>query len=148
MMLLDVLEHVPQPAAFVTLLANAFPHCQHVLITVPARQELWSNYDRYYGHYRRYDLSSGPRLFPSELFELMSARYAFRLLYAPALLLAKLRLDRSVSIAAPSPLTRPIHRALAGYFRLESVVVSRRAVGTSLILTLKRRAELNAAGSI
>jgi SAM-dependent methyltransferase len=145
MLLLDVLEHVPEPAAFVTLLANAFSNCQHLLITVPARQELWSNYDRYYGHHRRYDLTSAHRLFPHELFELTSARYAFRLLYPPALLLAKLNLGRSVSIAAPSPWSRPLHRALAGYFGVESTVLPRSVGGTSLMLTLKRREVLNAA---
>ena len=139
MLLLDVLEHVPEPAAFVTLLANAFSHCKHVLITVPARQELWSNYDRYYGHYRRYDLLSARSLFPAEAFELTDARYAFRLLYPPALSLAKSNVDRSVSIAAPSQKARLLHRLMAAYFRAESALLPRRLVGTSLLLTLKRR---------
>jgi hypothetical protein len=137
-LLLDVLEHIPGPAAFVASLAEAFERCTHLLITVPARQELWSNYDTYYGHFRRYDLRSARSLYPNELFELTSEAYAFRLLYPPALALAAMSRNRSVSISAPTPAMRPVHRLLASYFGAESILLPRWVPGSSLILTLRR----------
>src|SRR2546427_1758068 len=56
--LLDVIEHLPDPVAFLFGLKAAFPNVSRLIITVPARTELWSNYDTFYGHYRRYDLDS------------------------------------------------------------------------------------------
>jgi 2-polyprenyl-3-methyl-5-hydroxy-6-metoxy-1,4-benzoquinol methylase len=141
MLLLDVLELVPEPAAFVATLANAYPGCSHIVVTVPARQELWSNYDRYYGHFRRYDRASARLLYPAEMFDVTNTCYAFRLLYAPTLLLAKLNLGRSVSIAAPTPRARAMHRLLAGYFAVESALLPRWVLGTSLLLTLRRRSK-------
>jgi SAM-dependent methyltransferase len=138
-LLLDVLEHLPAPAPFVASLANAFDACRHIVITVPARQELWSNYDEYYGHYLRYDLASARALYPPELFEVTSARYAFRLLYPPALVLAITKTGRSIAIAPPSPASRPVHRILARYFQMESALLPRWVGGTSVVMTLRRR---------
>jgi hypothetical protein len=138
-LLLDVLEHLPAPATFVASLANAFHACRDIIVTVPARQELWSNYDEYYGHRRRYDLGSLETLYPQNAFEPTSARYAFRLLYAPALALRLTRTGRSVSIAAPPHVLRPLHRLIAGYFRLESALLPGWIAGTSVVMTLRRR---------
>ena len=139
MLLLDVLEHLPAPAAFLASLADACEACRDFVITVPARQELWSNYDEYYGHYRRYDRRSAEALFPRDVLELTGARYAFRLLYPPALALSITKGRRSTSIDAPSPAWRPLHRLLAKYFQLESALLPAWMGGTSLMLTLRRQ---------
>ena len=55
-LLLDVNEHVSEPVTFLQQLFVVFPNLSHVIITVPARRELWSNYDDFYGHYRRYTI--------------------------------------------------------------------------------------------
>jgi len=138
LLLLDVLEHLPEPAAFVTALAGAFPSCRDLVVTVPARHELWSNYDEYYGHYRRFDMTSAETLVPPALFKTTSRRYLFRLLYPPALMLALAKAGRPVSIAAPSKVLRPLHRIMARYFQLESSLLPRSVWGTSLMLTLRR----------
>jgi SAM-dependent methyltransferase len=138
-LLLDVLEHLPSPVAFVDSLSSGFEACCDILITVPARQELWSNYDEYYGHYRRYDLRSVTGLFPPARFEMTSVRYLFRLPYAFALALAILRVGRSVTIAAPSAAARPVHWMLAKYFELEAAMLPGWLVGTSMMITLRRR---------
>ena len=140
MLILDVLEHLPAPAAFVASLVTAFDACRDIVITVPARQELWSNYDEYYGHYRRYDLKSAETLYPRNMLERTGVRYAFRLLYPPALALSITKAGRSVSIAAPSPAGRPVHGLLARYFQMESALVPRWIRGTSVVMTLRRRA--------
>ena len=34
-----------------------FENAKHLVITVPARQELWTNYDVFNGHFKRYNLT-------------------------------------------------------------------------------------------
>lgn len=138
-LLLDVLEHLPEPANFLAALAAAYENCDDFIVTVPARQELWSNYDEYYGHFRRFDRVSALRLFSPELFEATSVRYAFRLVYPFALALSRTEKGRAVKINPPSPAMKPIHQLLTAYFRLETAVLPRWVGGTSLMMTLKRR---------
>jgi hypothetical protein len=138
-MLLDVLEHLPEPASFMASLAAAYENCDDFLITVPARQELWSNYDEYYGHFRRFDRKTALELFQREMFEATSVRYVFRLVYLPGLLLSRTGRGRSVVLRGPSPAMRPIHKVLTAYFRLETAVVPQWVAGTSVMMTLKRR---------
>ena len=57
-LLMDVLEHVPDDGRF---LESAVARCRgknHVFITVPAFDCLWSGKDEFLGHYRRYSLAS------------------------------------------------------------------------------------------
>jgi SAM-dependent methyltransferase len=55
-LLTDVLEHVADDfALFSELLAAARPGA-YFLVTVPADPLLWSEHDRSFGHYRRYDM--------------------------------------------------------------------------------------------
>jgi SAM-dependent methyltransferase len=54
-LMMDVLEHVPDDfAVFSRLLAATSPGTQF-LVTVPADNALWSDHDQSFGHYRRYD---------------------------------------------------------------------------------------------
>lgn len=54
-LLCDVLEHVPDDfRLFSELLASTRPGARF-LITVPANLALWSEHDKAFGHYRRYD---------------------------------------------------------------------------------------------
>ncbi len=54
LLLMDVLEHVPDDFVFFSRLVAALPPGAHVLITVPADPGLWSPHDVSFGHYRRY----------------------------------------------------------------------------------------------
>ncbi|CAA0098534.1 Uncharacterised protein [Halioglobus japonicus] len=56
LLLLDVIEHLPDPEQFLSKLVDSFPNLSVVIITVPTRKEIWSNFDDFYGHYRRYTL--------------------------------------------------------------------------------------------
>ena len=61
-LLMDVLEHVPDDFAFLSgLLAAAAPGTDF-LVTVPANPSFWSAHDESNGHYRRYDLTRFQRL--------------------------------------------------------------------------------------
>lgn len=54
-LLMDVLEHVPDDAAFLAGVWRMLRPGDQLLLTVPADRSLWSIHDASYGHYRRYD---------------------------------------------------------------------------------------------
>jgi trans-aconitate methyltransferase len=54
-LLSDVLEHVPDDFAMFSELLAAVKPGTYLLVTVPAELALWSEHDRAFGHYRRYD---------------------------------------------------------------------------------------------
>jgi SAM-dependent methyltransferase len=54
-LLMDVLEHVPDDFAVLSSLLAAAAPGTHFLLTVPADYALWSEHDKSFGHYRRYD---------------------------------------------------------------------------------------------
>jgi len=132
----DVIEHLPDPAGYLKHLLLAFQQVNAIVITVPARQELWSNYDEYYGHYRRYDLAELRATVMAAGFTPIELGYFFRFLYFPALLLRGLGMKRQVTLTAPSmPL---VHRILATAMQAEYVVCPRWIPGTSAICVARR----------
>jgi SAM-dependent methyltransferase len=112
-LLLDVIEHIEDPIGFIGNLRDSFPRLARILITVPARAELWSNYDVHYGHFLRYDKEQVRTLAFRAGLELVVLRYFFVGLYPIAWLLSRLVRHRSVEVPRPSGLTALLHR-LAG----------------------------------
>jgi SAM-dependent methyltransferase len=137
-LLLDVIEHIEHPDRFLAEIAGAFSNCRCFLLTVPARQEIWSNYDDHYGHYRRYDrISLASALWHAGLAP-ETPRYLFRPLYLAALLLTLLRRPRQTVLAAPR--WPRAHRLLAGtLYWLERALAPFGALpGSSLIVLATR----------
>ncbi len=133
----DVIEHLPDPAGYLQRLLSAFERADALLITVPARQEVWSNYDEYYGHYRRYDLAGLRATIMAIGFTPIELGYLFRFLYPPALLLRSLGMQRPVSLAAPRlPF---LHRIIALAMQAEYRLSPRWIPGTSAICVAVRR---------
>ncbi len=65
-LLLDVIEHVPDDAAFLRVLTEEnLSQDGMILVSVPARQSLFSKHDEALGHYRRYS--------PAQLRRVMAA---------------------------------------------------------------------------
>jgi SAM-dependent methyltransferase len=54
-LMMDVLEHVPDDFALFSAMAAAVQPGAYLLITVPADLRLWTGHDESFGHYRRYD---------------------------------------------------------------------------------------------
>ena len=54
-LLLDVIEHIPDDQKFLSELVDAMTVGAHALITVPADMRLWGAQDEAVGHVRRYD---------------------------------------------------------------------------------------------
>lgn len=115
--LFDVIEHLPDPCSFLKGLKNNFINVKHLVITVPACQEIWSNYDEFNGHYRRYDLSMMSQLSEEIGSVLKTNKYFFKPLYLPALFLKLLGKNRSTKLKAPvTMLEKRIHKILAYVF--------------------------------
>ena len=133
-LLCDVIEHIEDPSAFLHSIIEALPRLSHLLITVPARTELWSRWDDAYGHFRRYDLALIREHVERAGVRLISSRYAFHSLY-PGLWFARNR--RGDSIAAPPRALWPLHWFIGRMMGVELSVIPRWVPGTSIISVAK-----------
>jgi SAM-dependent methyltransferase len=131
-LLCDVIEHLPEPIAFLRKVRTALPALEGVLVTVPARHELWSEWDRHYGHFRRYDLGLLRTTLSAAGFKPLFAGYFFHGLYLPAFLLRGAGL-RSTAVKAPSLLW--LHAIVGAAFRAEGIILPSVLPGTSAIIT-------------
>ena len=135
-LLLDVLEHLPAPSNFLRESERWFPNIKSVLVTVPARMELWSNYDSYYGHCRRYSLHDIAGVAEGTNLRLESGGYFFHSLYAGALLLRLLGRDRSTRV--PAPAVPMAHRAVGNLLAWEEAVTPSFVPGASLYALFRK----------
>lgn len=139
--LFDVIEHVSDDAAFLRGIAERFASASTFMITVPSRAEIWSNYDEYYGHQRRYDLAMVERAARDAGLRVVEQRYVFHSLYAPALVQSQLGADREVVVDKLIPKSRAqraVHRAMARFLVAESTLLPGRAPGTTILAFLSR----------
>jgi SAM-dependent methyltransferase len=83
-LLMDVLEHCPDPAAVLRQAGERMRPGGSLLVTVPAFQSLWSFHDVFLGHYRRYDLAALRELCEAEGFRVREGFYLFSYLLPPA----------------------------------------------------------------
>ncbi|QQN65479.1 methyltransferase domain-containing protein [Bradyrhizobium diazoefficiens] len=130
-LLLDVLEHIEQPVTFIEEISRAFPALRSLIITVPARQELWSNYDEHYRHFLRYDVTELRKLALRSRLSIKSYSYFFHALYVPALLMKKLGMKRKTAFGVPK--SSGLHGLLGTVFWAEKQLLPKNLYGTSLI---------------
>jgi hypothetical protein len=131
LLLLDVIEHLPEPEAFLKKLQASFPSLDVIIITVPTCQEIWSNYDSFCGHYRRYSLEILEKLAAELNWTTKSAGYFFRFPYLPMRLMSLLGVDRNTKINAPTKVMRPLHRLVSLACQIEEALLPRRMRGSS-----------------
>jgi hypothetical protein len=130
-LLLDVIEHIEQPADFIASVLGSLPAVRSLVITVPARQELWSNYDEHYRHFLRYDIQGLGRVAQASGLSISTCGHFFHALYAPAWIMKRMGLKRATAFAAPkSPW---LHKLLGHMLWLESRWLPNGFFGTSLI---------------
>lgn len=134
LMFLDVIEHVPDDVALLRETLAAFPNCRCVVITVPARPEVWSRHDTHYGHFRRYTRPSLRTSLEAAGLKPIRVRYAFRSLYAAAALMKLARRDRDPVMTPPkSPW---LQEAVAAVLLAETAILQGLPVpGLSLVAT-------------
>lgn len=130
-LLLDVLEHIEQPVTFIETIFRAFAALRSLIITVPARQELWSNYDEHYRHFLRYDIPELRELARRSRLSIKSCSYFFHALYVPAFLMTKLGIKRKTVFGAPK--ASRLHGLLGIAFWMERQLLPKNLYGTSLI---------------
>ena len=131
LLLLDVIEHLAEPEQFLKRLESSFPKLAVVIVTVPTCQEIWSNFDTFCGHYRRYTLGMLEQLGTDLNWTTKRAGYFFRFPYLPMRLMSLLKIERNIKIDPPSKAMRPLHRLVAIACQLEQALLPRRIRGSS-----------------
>lgn len=81
--LFDVLEHIEDDQAFLTLVRTRMKLEGRLYLTVPALETLWSKEDDEAGHFRRYSILNITRILNNSGFEIEFANYFFSFLYIP-----------------------------------------------------------------
>ncbi len=89
-LMLDVLEHLPEPAAALEHARRLLNPGGRLLITVPALNALWTTHDDVNHHYIRYDRGSFQSLAQAAGVELLTLKYFFHWT-CPVKLLIRLR---------------------------------------------------------
>ena len=136
----DVIEHISDPRAFLRALLDAFPNAQHVVITVPARKELWTSFDDHYGHFRRYDLGALRDDLAGAGLRQKHARYFFHGVY-PAILLNNVVRGRKRDIRFTAPtggFSTASNRLIGSFFAAEATLFPGRIMGSSIIAVASR----------
>lgn len=151
LLLMDVLEHVPDDRKLLRELVELLHPNTHILITVPARMELWSPHDEAVGHLRRYDRKTLTVLFQNLPVTTRFLSYFNSRLYLPirlvrqaARLLGHSVGSRNTDLKLPS---RFLNNILMRIFASEASVIEELAqgsrtagfsTGVSLIALLRR----------
>jgi SAM-dependent methyltransferase len=133
----DVIEHLAEPVAFLRSLLRAFPAAKGFVVAVPARAELWSNYDEYYGHHRRYDLAGLQRTGEDAGLSVAGIQYMFRLLYPAARAILAAGRKRNTRMGSPGAL-RILHRIAAAFLLADYWLLPAGVYGTSVICRATR----------
>lgn len=139
--LFDVIEHVADAPAFLRSLLIAYPNVHQLLVTVPARAELWTSFDDHYGHFRRYDRPMLREELTDAGLIIDQVAYFFHSLY-PAIGLNNLvrGRQRAIRFQAPrSTASLALNKALGNLFAVENAVLPRALTGSSLIAVAHRR---------
>jgi len=137
-LLFDVIEHIDNDVAFLESIKNTFPNLTHVVITVPAFLEIWSNFDTFNGHLRRYTFASLRKVIQAVGFEECAMSYFFHALYLPARAFTIFGIRRRTKVQAPSEgVSTILHKIVAKYFEFEFQVMPSFIKGTSIISVLK-----------
>lgn len=141
-LLLDVIEHLPNPEEFLAALQRAFTNLTAIVVAVPARNELRSALDEYFGHLRRYDRAMIAQQFAAAGLTVARQRYVFHSLY-PLMLLLRRQREPSNAIRIPSGRTL-FHNLVASWFSFEARLPLGRLFGSSLLAVGIPRAGTNA----
>lgn len=136
-MLLDVIEHIEFPHQFLKELSEKFPQLKSIIITVPACNELFSNYDSFNGHFRRYNQEMLKNEFYDIPYRKIQMTYFFHSLYLPAKVLLNTSGKRAQVIHAPKGFfSKSIHWMLSILFYLEYLILPSKLKGTSLLMKI------------
>lgn len=135
---MDVIEHLDDDLAFLKNVAALLPREGKLIVSVPAHQWLFSEWDSVLGHYRRYNKSSLSKVFAAAGLQIEKASYMWAA-FVPLGLIRKHRFKKGAQAEFPSvPAT--VNYALTLYSDLEWWASKLVPVpfGTSLIVSARK----------
>lgn len=136
--LFDVIEHIEDPMKFINNLLLNFKNVEYLIITVPARKELWTNFDEYYKHFKRYDLEMLSHEMKALDFEVVENRYFFHSLYALIRVSNFLTKKREIKFNVPKGIAKIFHSVFGQLFYLEKFFIPKYIYGSSIICIAKK----------
>jgi 2-polyprenyl-3-methyl-5-hydroxy-6-metoxy-1,4-benzoquinol methylase len=139
-LMLDVLEHVTQPAAMLRAAARLLAPEGQLLVTVPAFDALWTLHDELNGHIKRYAASEMKRLMKEADLEVTGTRYLFQSLTVPKLLTRAKEAFVPSAARVPGVPPRAVNEALQTWFRCENAIAGRLPFGSSVMAVARRAA--------
>ena len=137
LLLLDVIEHLPEPELFLQQLKEQYKKLKTLIITIPARQELFSNYDEFNGHFRRYDLEMLRNTAAHIQSKLVYQAYLYHILYLPTKVILSLSGKRSTTIKPPKGIMIGLHAIIAKCLELDYLIFPKKWRGTSIISVIQ-----------
>jgi 2-polyprenyl-3-methyl-5-hydroxy-6-metoxy-1,4-benzoquinol methylase len=134
--MLDVLEHLPDPAASLRHALSLLEPGGVFLATVPAFMSLWTRHDDLNHHFTRYDMASFRALAADAGLRVDEARYFFSWTAAAKVVTRIKEALIPGEPASPSVPPAPLNRALYGLSRLEERLLGRVPLpfGSSLLV--------------
>jgi Methyltransferase domain len=135
----DVIEHIEQPVPFLESMLAAYPNVTELVFTVPARQEIWTNFDAFNRHFMRYSLADMQQVVKSLGFQVVTNRYFFQSLYW--LLFAKTRFSRAnrdEQQRPPKGMMAVIHGIIGNLMFWESKLLPKHWYGSSVFCVCRR----------
>lgn len=118
-LMMDVLEHVPDDAGLLRSLISRCRGKNYFFITVPAFQSLWSAHDEFLGHHRRYTLVEVEALARQEGLNVGAGYYIYAAIFPIVWLLRRLRWNNGVSSSDLRPTSRILSFVMETVCRLE-----------------------------
>ncbi len=139
--LFDVIEHIEKPITFLNQLISHFYSLENIVLTVPSRMEIWSIFDEFNGHYKRYHLTELNSDFKDCHATIVESRYFFHSLYWLMLFNAKIFGNKRVVDYSRkkemSSIEKLIHRVISFVFKILDFIFPKYSRGSSIIIHLK-----------
>jgi 2-polyprenyl-3-methyl-5-hydroxy-6-metoxy-1,4-benzoquinol methylase len=138
-LMLDLLEHIPDPVVVLNRARELLTATGHVLITVPAFQALWTAHDELNHHVMRYSASTLRALIGRSGLAASHTEYLFQSLVVPKLLVRAKEAITGARPTVPGVPSPPINSAVQAWFRAEHAVANWMPFGGSLLAVARRR---------
>lgn len=108
--LLDVLEHQEDDVGFLKEITAKLRPGAILVLTCPALQALWSEWDVRLGHYRRYRVGGLRRVLDSAGLDVLDSRYLFQAMVLPGLIRRRQKLSGPEFPSISRPVNEMIYR--------------------------------------